>query len=375
MIKKTTILLTFISTFSLLYSENYSIRNINEIVQSNLEIEYIKIDPAQTILTSKFPLTHNFNPLQQIDVNYPERFIVKIPYGFLFGQGIVMHKDQIIKDFFKSSHENYINNILSKANKKQPVKVISGSVAVIESIKSYCYYNWVFDVFSRLIMLQNNNISYDWLYVSSHKPFMKELLALAGVDVHKIITPSDAIIQADKIIVPSLPRSAIQNDILYPCKVWHDEKTINALKQIVIPLTLEVPDRFSEKVFISRQDTTNRQITNEDEIFALFEPYGFQRYSLSNLSIIEQAALFNRAETIVATHGAGLTNLVFCKPNTMIVEMFQTLQGSHYFYLSKQLQLKYEYIKTIDSEKNYTTSESLPLTTVQDFIQNCSYFS
>lgn len=374
MIRRASILFFIIATHPLLYSENHYIKYINKI--RGPKIEYIKTIAAQSISAPQFPLANNFDPLKLLTINYPEKFIAKIPNATVFGSGVVEYKNQILKDFFKSSHEDYINSVLNKSNQQRSVKIVSGSVAVIESIKSYCYYNWVFDIFSRLLVLQNNDISYDWLYVSSHKPFMKELLLLAGVDAHKIITPSDdTVIQADEIIAPSLPRSAIEDGILYPCKVWHDKRTIDKLNQLILPLTFKIPDCFSKKVFISRSDTSNRQITNEDEIFALFEHYGFQRYSLSDLSIIEQAALFNRANIIVATHGAGLTNLIFCKPNTTVIEMFQTLQGSHYFYLSKQLQLHYEYIKTIDSEKNYTTSESLPLTIIQNFIQNCPYFN
>lgn len=49
---------------------------------------------------------------------------------------------------------------------------------------------------------------------------------------------------------------------------------------------------------------------------------GFVAVTLDNLSIVEQAKIFNSAKVIVAPHGAALTNLVFCRKNTKIIEIF-----------------------------------------------------
>ena len=38
-----------------------------------------------------------------------------------------------------------------------------------------------------------------------------------------------------------------------------------------------------------------------------------------------QITLFNNAKIIIAQHGAGLFNLIYCKPNTKIIEIFPIL--------------------------------------------------
>ena len=49
---------------------------------------------------------------------------------------------------------------------------------------------------------------------------------------------------------------------------------------------------------------------------------GFVSVNLDNLSISQQSKIFASANTIVAFHGAALTNLIFCKKGTKVVEFF-----------------------------------------------------
>ena len=42
---------------------------------------------------------------------------------------------------------------------------------------------------------------------------------------------------------------------------------------------------------------------------------------LSELSFNEQIKIFNEAKIIIGSHGAGLTNLIFCEPSTKVIEI------------------------------------------------------
>ena len=42
---------------------------------------------------------------------------------------------------------------------------------------------------------------------------------------------------------------------------------------------------------------------------------------MSEKKFIDQVKIFNSAKLIVAMHGAGLTNLLFCKSNTKVIEI------------------------------------------------------
>ena len=47
----------------------------------------------------------------------------------------------------------------------------------------------------------------------------------------------------------------------------------------------------------------------------------FRIYQLSKLSFSQQIKIFNGSKIIVGVHGAGLTNFIFCKKNTKILEI------------------------------------------------------
>jgi capsular polysaccharide biosynthesis protein len=65
---------------------------------------------------------------------------------------------------------------------------------------------------------------------------------------------------------------------------------------------------------------------------------------LESMSVIEQAALFSQAEIIIAPHGSGLTNLIFCQPNTKVIELFSPNYVYHcYWWISNLVELDYYY--------------------------------
>jgi capsular polysaccharide biosynthesis protein len=59
------------------------------------------------------------------------------------------------------------------------------------------------------------------------------------------------------------------------------------------------------------------------------------------LSLAEQAQCFNNASVIFAPHGAGLTNIVFCKPGTKVVEFYGAHIAPCYWAISTIMGLEY----------------------------------
>ena len=80
--------------------------------------------------------------------------------------------------------------------------------------------------------------------------------------------------------------------------------------------------RGMNRIYISRNDAPARKVVNEDEVISCLKEFEFEIINLTQHSFLEQARLFSEASFIVASHGAGLANLVFCKSGTQIIEIF-----------------------------------------------------
>jgi capsular polysaccharide biosynthesis protein len=64
-----------------------------------------------------------------------------------------------------------------------------------------------------------------------------------------------------------------------------------------------------------------RKLLNEPEIIELSAKYGFEPMRPENLSMAEQAALFNQAEAILGVKGAAMTNILFSRTDCRVMLM------------------------------------------------------
>jgi capsular polysaccharide biosynthesis protein len=77
-----------------------------------------------------------------------------------------------------------------------------------------------------------------------------------------------------------------------------------------------------ERIYVTREQARRRRVANEAELWAQLERRGFVKLRLEALTWREQIHAFRRAKVVVAPHGAGLANLVFCEAGTRVVEFF-----------------------------------------------------
>lgn len=171
---------------------------------------------------------------------------------------------------------------------------------------------------------------------SLSKPYQQETLKLLGIPQEKILeSDRHSHLQATELIVPSFPGYLD----------WVPPGTIQFLRDNFLPqVNLAKGDRY-KKIYISRAKAKTRQIINEEVVSQLLETRGFQTVFLEELSVLEQVAIFSHAEIIVAVHGSGLTNLVFCAPQTKVIELFSpNYLRTDYWMISQHLKLQHYYI-------------------------------
>lgn len=101
----------------------------------------------------------------------------------------------------------------------------------------------------------------------------------------------------------------------------------------------------SGRLFVSRRDARTRHIANEDELRPLLERLGFDYICAAQLDYREQVRLFHHARVVVAIHGAGLTNMIHCRPGTHIVEIHPGNRiRDCYFHMARALGHDYHWL-------------------------------
>lgn len=195
----------------------------------------------------------------------------------------------------------------------------AGCLATISCLMPYNYYHWLLEAIPRIDLYERAGVPVDRFYAPTRFAFQRDLLRLAGISADRITTATvNRHLVADRLAASSLRLNAARwkTDFLF-------RRFTGGLDQAAAP---------QARVFISRRRRGKRIVANDNAVFAALEPLGFRRYDLEKLPVTEQIRLFFDAEIVVGPHGAGMTNLVFCRPGTKVVELNTPYRTTTCFY-------------------------------------------
>ena len=194
---------------------------------------------------------------------------------------------------------------------------------------------WI-DVISKFRLIEkrwSTNFAKYVFILSNPSKYFDEVVKEFFSELKYMVMPRHETWQFNHIIVPSL--SNHNDGITTP----HLAPWLRSMRNIIkiIPET-------KKKIFISRENAKNRNIVNQNELLMALQ--GWKTITLENLSIKEQVKTFAEATHIVAPHGAGLINLLWCDPKTKVYELTHRdfLEKKVYPTLSKQLELEHQII-------------------------------
>ena len=259
------------------------------------------------------------------------------------------------------------NHAIFSSGKLPPVQSIDGTVAVFSGLLSDLYFHWMFDILPRIELLRRSGIEMpciDWFLINSRNflPFHTETLEVLGIPKAKRLeTYKYPHIKAKKLVVPSFPGSI----------AWMPKWSCDFLRNTFLNKQATEKSGKLERIYISRANVANRRIINEDELISLLNNFGFQAVTLESMSVAEQASLMADAKVIVAPHGGGLTNIVFCSPGTKVIEIFSpNFVYPCYWLISNLVGLKYYYLLGENVEGFYLHKLLYPSPRLEDIFIN-----
>jgi hypothetical protein len=86
------------------------------------------------------------------------------------------------------------------------------------------------------------------------------------------------------------------------------------------------------RVFISRARSRIRRLANETDLEPILAAAGFDVVLMEQLSFEEQVRLMSETAILMAPHGAGLTNMMFCHPGAQVIEIADISYPNPNFY-------------------------------------------
>jgi hypothetical protein len=188
-----------------------------------------------------------------------------------------------------------------------PKQRIAGRVAVLNARYSHNFFHWLIEILPRLVPLRRAGARADYYLVDCLTPFQQEVLAALGVARHQLIQPHyRLLLEADELVVPSFPSPDCLREFG---------------RTLLAALGADAAVASPRRIFISRRKTGTRTLANEPQLEQLLGRLGFETHTMEDYPLAKQARLVHEAEIVVATHGAGLANLIFARPGAHVVEI------------------------------------------------------
>jgi capsular polysaccharide biosynthesis protein len=143
----------------------------------------------------------------------------------------------------------------------------------------------------------------------------------------------------------------------------HTAPTGNYNSELILKLHLSLAKNSSpkpeRKIYISRAKATRRTVRNERELINLLIRYDYEIHNFEDYTFPEQLNLMSTTKSLIALHGAGLTNMMFMNKGSQILEL-RNDRDSHnncYFALASSLSHDYYYLtNTGDTEDTYNVN-------------------
>jgi capsular polysaccharide biosynthesis protein len=273
--------------------------------------------------------------------SWPSTFALAMPRGRVAGYygSVITPDDALLAEASFGFVDDPRQHPVRRQVRLGHLERLDGTAASVAFGHADAYFHWLFDVLPRLEILRRagwNDDRWDHLVVNaSGAPYERETLARFGVsDEHIRQVDVHAHVIADRLVSTSTVSSSGYVPE-WACRLVRDRLLPGDTAAAGPPLRL----------YISREDALQRRLADEDRLVALLEPLGFTCLTLSGRPLDEQVELFSRAEIVVGPHGGGLSNVVFCRPGTAVVELYADDYVNPVFWgISNHLGLRHHHV-------------------------------
>lgn len=264
----------------------------------------------------------NTIPIDCVSVNLNNKY-----HSNLYDPQITVLEEKnciVSTNFFLKTEDDLLVEDIGYREKVPDIELFQLS-NITENIKETCfllggdtnYYHWLLNWLPRMFLYESLNLD---CKIIVNKNFSSNQMQVFGALFPKHISKLYKIkgyTKFEKLILP--------NFFLNPL---HSPFAVRNLRNRVFNFNSDSISKqlFSENIIISRKRAGKRRITNEVDLYNSLKDKGFSLYILEEMSFLDQVNLFYYCKKIIAPHGAGLANLLFCNNRPEVVE----IMNEHY---------------------------------------------
>lgn len=335
-----------------------SLRQMNDIVQGHvgdydptpLEAEF-GIDPndeeSQSSATDSPDVSHRWVRVQRPFMLELDGVFIQTSTGIVWRQ----QKPFLLWDLDPGGckfNGDGLRDMRAVPNPPPKSVVVSKPMFVIGQWYHRAYYHMMIESMTRVSLFLDEVIARDMLVLSPAGK-MPQLLELVGIKKENIIVATSArFITAQKVFLPTTSSCGVSHPLA--ARKWNEILT-DMIRSKLLSSSADRDEAIKNRTLlvIKRRPGTTRSVVNHDEFVREL------RKSLPQQTIVEftgeedakrMAVMFFQAKVIVAPHGAGLSNMVFSRKGTKVVEVMFAREPN-YCYTSLSSQLDFEYHNVI----------------------------
>ena len=226
--------------------------------------------------------------------------------------------------YIYESDYNSVFNVKIKIHKKQRQKIKVGLHLLKEH--SHNYYHWMFECMPRLIYFMQQN---------KHHPTEITLLIDHDVPKQSIEMLSHYMQQHEAnytILLIKKGEFVVCDKLYYVTPFWYSLDNTRHLPNVHKDFLVDqnaislIRNAFktihpsnNKKIYLTRRNSSIRNIINQDEIESMMANLGFQIIETNSMSFLEQRELFSETSIVVGAAGACFANTIFMPQNTTAI--------------------------------------------------------
>lgn len=298
-----------------------------------------------------YPEAKNIDIGNRVDNDLPvfEKInLYKMPNSYISTFGYVIQGFHILKEGISYRHRTSISfkNVLSFVFLKRKIKIDNACLSITNGWAD-SYYHFTLECLPKLYLMRDFIEKSTLIFPSKLTSFHKQWFDILNIHNIRLIN-EDEIVKAQVAITSNFSARDLN----------HHHLITPDFRDWVLSKIKQNKTTYYKKIFIGRKNPKFRILLNKENVIKMLNNYGFVYLEMEDFLVEEQVRIFNNAQQIICLHGAALSNICFCKPNTKIIDlMHEDFKQWCFLKLAIILNLNYSIIPCKD---NNNQNDELP---------------